>query len=364
MSSQFVNLSSSTNESGESTIVGRVKAYGKWSDRREVALVDAMLRYHPFNAKRCERKIARDHVRDAINEVEPHLGNLAKTTIDNKFESLIKKTKEKQINDLMYGAASNNSHTSLEEKMITIISMVKKTWISNQNEPLFTPSSKSTKMYDHNELKKKNNAKKAGASVDKSQSQQDLPTGSLTGTESNSPVVPSQSQANNTEGGRDGERSPEGQSDDEEEIEREQTRRPKRVCRGLSNGICNDMDFKLALKRVEEQRVSQSEKLKRLEEVVGRYEVTSRILFEETKSLKEVISRQQKLLDQQHQMQSQHQQIQSQQLGIQQQIQSQQMAFQQQMLHVMNSINFTLAHTTRLPPVEAQQTTSPRHNDK
>lgn len=113
-----INEELSVNNNG-----ARPSSYGEWSDKRKLALIDAMISYHPFSVKRGGVTAAWKSVIAEVNTTDAHLKDLGESTIKNKVDSLIEDTKKKVINDKRE-SGTNDSETTLDNRVLTLISMV------------------------------------------------------------------------------------------------------------------------------------------------------------------------------------------------------------------------------------------------
>ncbi|KAG2211241.1 hypothetical protein INT47_006361 [Mucor saturninus] len=119
MSQQFINATTSSTES-------ETKAYGQWSYQRELAAIEGMIEFRPFEAKRGEVTTAWNKIFRKVNKIDGHLKQLSDNAIKNRIKNLIEEVKEKLNNDLTYGTGSNDSETTRENRVLDLISLMKK----------------------------------------------------------------------------------------------------------------------------------------------------------------------------------------------------------------------------------------------
>ncbi|KAG2199339.1 hypothetical protein INT47_012973 [Mucor saturninus] len=93
---------------------------------RELAAIKGMIEFRPFEAKSGEVTSAWNKIFRKVNKVNGHLKQLSDNAIKNRIKNLIEEVKVKLNNDLTYGTGSNDSETTLENRVLDLISLMKK----------------------------------------------------------------------------------------------------------------------------------------------------------------------------------------------------------------------------------------------
>lgn len=116
---------SQQDQSPEPTSSNRGK-YGKWSVARKHQLIEATLEFRPFEQEKLKVKEARDKVKEAVNSIEPELGDVGDTSIKRWLEKIIAHYRKKQLQGTTFGTGTSFGDSVHERNTVNLYTLVKK----------------------------------------------------------------------------------------------------------------------------------------------------------------------------------------------------------------------------------------------
>ncbi|KAI9361573.1 hypothetical protein BD770DRAFT_383670 [Pilaira anomala] len=289
--------------------------YGQWSTKREYALIKAMHKYHPFSLRRLEIRKAWRNVQDAVNRTDSDLNKLGMTSIKCKVKKIIHYYTDKQTHDA-YDGDTSTEESKHEGLVLDLIALKEKQEaIKNAKESESTTSvrlpSIESEQSEQPDQQSEEEREEREESIENNPDPADYST-----------TLSEESISSN----RNNEKDPKRRSS--------KKRQRDSYARDMIDAV---------LKTTEEYRESQKSGLKSLENIIQRFDASSRVIMEETNSLATSIRDNTKVMDQLLQQQVHHQNL-----------------MNQQMMQVIQSVNFTLARFNNQVPIDPQHHFNPQ----